>query len=128
MDEFTPLPDLLKDQHDKGGSDDLKFVKELYRKVIIRDKELNPVIAAHADNWEYDRIALMDTILIKMALTELMDFPFIPVKVTMNEYIELSKSFSTPKSKVFVNGILDKIVAEFRDKGKIKKTGRGLLE
>jgi N utilization substance protein B len=57
-----------------------------------------------------------------------MDFPFIPVKVTMNEYIELSKSFSTPKSKVFVNGILDKIVAEFRDKGKIKKTGRGLLE
>ena len=78
--------------------------------------------------WESDRLAVMDILLLKMALAELLEFPSIPVKVTLNEYIELSKMFSTPKSKVFINGILDKMIADLRRKNEIKKMGRGLLE
>lgn len=127
-DDFTPLPTLLKDENDPGGSEDLRFVKQLYRKVLMHEDEYNALIASHADNWELDRIAMMDTILIKMAITEFVEFTSIPVKVSLNEYIELSKSFSTPKSKVFINGVLDKLIVEFRASGKIAKTGRGLLE
>lgn len=75
-----------------------------------------------------DRIAVMDILLIKMALAELIEFPSIPIKVTLNEYIELAKMYSTPKSKVFVNGILDKLIIDLKNSKKIKKTGRGLLE
>lgn len=127
-DEFKALPTLLKDENDPGGSEDLKFVKALYRKCILHDEEFTTIIARYADNWDVERIALMDTILIKLALTEFFDFPFIPLKVTMNEYIEISKGFSTPKSKVFINGILDKLIDDFKKEGRIKKSGRGLLE
>jgi transcription antitermination protein NusB len=75
-----------------------------------------------------DRIAVMDILIIKMALVELLEFPSIPIKVTLNEYIELAKLYSTPKSKVFVNGILDKLIGDLKDQKKIKKTGRGLME
>jgi N utilization substance protein B len=75
-----------------------------------------------------DRIAVMDVILMKMAISELMHFSSIPVKVTLNEYIEISKTYSTPKSKQFINGILDKIVMDFKKDGTMKKTGRGLME
>jgi len=128
MDEFEALPTLLKDENDPQGSEDMSFLKQLYRKCLIHSDEFNGVIAQYADNWDIERIALMDTILIKMALTEFIDFPYIPVKVTLNEYIELSKSFSTPKSKVFINGILDKLIIDFKNNGKIKKSGRGLKE
>jgi transcription antitermination protein NusB len=127
-DEYVSLPTLLKDENDPEGSEDLAFVKHLYRKVLIHSKDFTSVIASHADNWDIERIALVDTILIKMALTEFIDFPSIPVKVTLNEYIELSKNYSTPKSKVFINGMLDKLIAEFKQDGKIIKTGRGLME
>ena len=127
-DEFTDLPTLLKDEKEAGGSEDLTFVKQLYRKTLLHSDEYNLIIAKHADNWDIERIALMDTILIKMAISEFVDFPSIPVKVTLNEYIELSKNYSTPKSKVFINGILDKLIAELRLEGKIAKTGRGLME
>jgi N utilization substance protein B len=70
----------------------------------------------------------MDVLLIKMAIAEIMHFPSIPIKVSMNEYIELSKIYSTPQSKAFVNGLLDKIVGEMKEKGEIKKAGRGLIE
>ena len=79
-------------------------------------------------NWEMDRIAIMDILLIKMALVEILESPSIPIKVTLNEYIELAKLYSTPKSKIFVNGILDKLIVDLKDQKKIKKTGRGLLE
>ena len=75
-----------------------------------------------------ERIAIMDVLLIKMALVELLEFPSVPIKVTLNEYIELAKMYSTPKSKVFVNGVLDKLIADLRDQKLIIKTGRGLLE
>ncbi len=127
-DEFTPLPALLKDEYDADGSEDLDFVKNLYRKTIIHSDEFNTIIADKAQNWELDRIALMDILLLKMAMTEFIDFPSVPVKVTLNEYIELAKSFSTPKSKIFINGILDKLIVEFKATGKLVKTGRGLME
>lgn len=127
-DEFRKMPTLLKDENDPGGSDDLNFLKQLFRKSIIHDEEYNQVIAARASNWELDRIALMDMIILKMAITELVEFPSIPVKVSLNEYIELAKEYSTPKSKLFINGILDKLIAEYKQSGKIVKTGRGLME
>lgn len=127
-DEYTSLPTLLKDENDVDGSEDLDFVKKLYRKTLIHSDEFNTIIADKAQNWELDRIALMDTILLKMAMTEFVDFPSIPVKVTLNEYIELAKSFSTPKSKIFINGILDKLIVEFKANGRLVKTGRGLME
>lgn len=127
-DEYTALPALLKDEHDADGSEDLDFVKNLYRKTIIHSEEFNTIIADKAQNWELDRIALMDILLLKMAMTEFIDFPSVPVKVTLNEYIELAKSFSTPKSKIFINGILDKLIVEFKANGKLVKSGRGLME
>jgi N utilization substance protein B len=79
-------------------------------------------------NWEVERIAQMDVLLMKMALSEVMYFENVPVKVSLNEYIDISKEYSTPKSKMFINGILDKIVLDLKSKQKIVKSGRGLQE
>ncbi len=127
-DEYTSLPTLLKDENNTQGSEDLQFVKHLYRKTLINSSDLNKVISERAANWDLERIAVMDTILIKMAITELIEFPSIPVKVTLNEYIELAKEYSSPKSKVFINGVLDKLIVDYKDQGIIKKSGRGLME
>ncbi|WP_395047403.1 transcription antitermination protein NusB, partial [Flavobacterium sp.] len=78
-------------------------------------------------NWDTERIAEIDTIILKMAICEFLKFPSIPVKVTINEYLELAKEYSTPKSSVFINGILDNLVKEFEVNDKLKKTGRGLM-
>ncbi len=126
-DEFVPLP-LIYKTSDKENNEDRKFIIELFRKTIIHSQEYEQLIDKKTKNWELDRIAIMDIILIKMALAEILEFPNIPVKVTMNEYIELSKLYSTPKSKIFVNGILDKLIVDLKEKNIIKKTGRGLME
>ena len=94
----------------------------------MHSDEYAAMIDEKARNWELERIALMDTILIKMALAELLEFPSIPVKVTLNEYIDISKYYSSAKSKVFINGILDKLIVDLKEKKMIKKTGRGLME
>ena len=86
------------------------------------------MIAEKTQNWEPDRIAMMDTLLMKMAITEFLNFTSVPVKVTINEYLEISKEFSTPKSNSFLNGILDKILIELKAQKKINKIGRGLIE
>lgn len=127
-DEFTDLPTLLKDEKHAEGSEDLQFLKLLYRKTIMKSEEYDEVIRERAANWELDRIALMDTILIKMAITELIEFPSIPVKVTLNEFIELAKEYSSVKSKLFINGLLDGLITDYKEKGIIKKSGRGLME
>ncbi len=127
-DEFTSLPTLLKDENHSDGSEDMQFVKQLYRKTLVNNVELNNVISERASNWDLERIAIMDTILIKMAITELIEFPSIPIKVTLNEYIELSKEYSSPKSKVFINGVLDKLIIDYKEQGIIRKSGRGLME
>ena len=127
-DEFTSLPTLLKDENQSEGSEDMQFVRHLYRRTLINSDEFNKVISERASNWDLERIAVMDTILLKMAINELIEFPSIPIKVTLNEYIELSKEYSSPKSKIFINGVLDKLITEYKEQGIIKKSGRGLME
>ena len=112
----------------KDPEDDKKFVVDLFRKTILENEASSTLIGDKTKNWEVDRIAVMDVILMKMAIAELKGFPSIPVKVTLNEYIEISKTYSTPKSRQFINGILDKLVADFRVQGLIQKSGRGLME
>ena len=104
-----------------------EFIIQLFRKTIAHSDEYEQMIRDKTKNWELERIALTDIILIKMALAELLHFQTIPVKVTMNEYIEISKDYSTPKSKLFINGILDKLAENLEKEKKIKKKGRGLM-
>jgi N utilization substance protein B len=127
-DEFELLPRVIGAENEKDKNEDREFVKALYRKTIVNSDGYDEIITRKADNWDFERIAVMDIILLKMAIAELLEFPSIPVKVTLNEYIELSKNYSTPKSKVFINGILDNLISEFKAENKIKKTGRGLME
>ncbi|PIZ05905.1 MAG: hypothetical protein COY57_04785 [Flavobacteriales bacterium CG_4_10_14_0_8_um_filter_32_5] len=108
--------------------DDTEFVKILFNKTIVDDKENSKLIAEKTQNWEVERIATVDILIMKMAISELTSFSQIPIKVTLNEYIDLSKTYSTPKSKLFVNGILDKLIVDLKSNGKIVKTGRGLVE
>lgn len=108
--------------------EDKEFVLSLFNKTILNNDETEKYISDKTQNWDVERIAMVDTILMKMAITELMNFNSIPIKVTMNEYIDISKEFSTPKSKGFINGILDKILIDLKNDGKINKIGRGLLE
>ncbi|QNR82859.1 transcription antitermination factor NusB [Pedobacter riviphilus] len=108
--------------------EDSKFVQDLFVYTLQNDAKYQEMIADRTKNWESERIALMDTILMKMAICELLNFPSIPVKVTINEYLELSKDYSTPKSNSFINGILDKILGDLKKNNTIKKIGRGLIE
>jgi len=121
------LVSLFPKDEDDDPKEDKKFIVELFRKTIGQSEKLEEMIRVNTKNWELERIALTDIILIKMAMVELMQFQSIPVKVTMNEYIELSKLFSTPKSKLFINGLLDKLVDDLKKEKKLKKKGRGLL-
>lgn len=107
--------------------EDKKFLLDLFRKTIFGSDAMDRMIEPRTQNWELERIALTDIILIKMALAELMYFSQIPVKVTLNEYIEISKQFSSHKSKSFINGILDKLATDLTEEKKIRKTGRGLM-
>lgn len=108
--------------------EDGEFIVELLKQTIRYGAEYQELISVKTKNWESDRIALVDNLLMRMAISELINFPTIPVKVTINEYIELSKAFSTSKSNTFINGILDKILAELKQQGRIQKTGRGLQD
>jgi N utilization substance protein B len=123
----SPLPGLYKNNN-KNENEDLEFLKKLYQKTILRDEANTEILKTKTSNWDYERVPLMDIILLKMAIIELLDMETVPVKVTLNEYIELAKYFSTPKSKTFVNGVLDRLIREFKEEGKIKKMGRGLVD
>ncbi|TVZ55457.1 NusB antitermination factor [Lutibacter sp. Hel_I_33_5] len=115
------LGNIYKDQ------DDEDFVSDLFKKTILNHTEYEKDIQEKTPNWENDRIADIDMILIKMAISEFLNFPSIPTRVTINEYIELAKDYSTQKSSYFVNGVLDKISKEFIESKRIVKIGRGLL-
>jgi N utilization substance protein B len=108
-------------------SDDEAFVSNLFRKTILKQQNYEQDIADKTPNWETDRIADIDMILIKMAITEFIEFPSIPTRVTINEYIEIAKDYSTLKSSYFINGVLDKISKELTNDKRIVKIGRGLL-
>jgi len=105
-----------------------EFAKELLQKTIADNDRFTALIQPKLKNWDLDRIARLDMVLMKMALCELLCFEQIPVKVSINEYIEISKIYSTPRSKDFINGILDSIMHELKEKSEIRKTGRGLVE
>lgn len=113
------LMPLFKDEEDQT------FARELFKRTVLNQKETDELISAKTQNWDFERIALMDVIIMKMALTEILRFSEIPVKVSLNEYIELSKMYSTPKSKIFVNGVLDKLVEEMVQANKINKFVKG---
>ena len=119
-DEFR-VPKLYKDQEDK------EFISLLFRKTVLNEIELAKEYIDKTPNWDSERIAEIDTIILKLAICEFLKFPSIPVKVTINEYLELAKEYSTPKSSIFINGILDNLVKDFTNDGKMKKSGRGLL-
>jgi len=112
----------------REDDDDRAFMEVLFNGTLAQAEENDALITAAAENWDLDRIALIDRILLRMALTEAKSFPTVPVKVTLNEYIELSKYYSTEKSHGFINGLLDPLFQQLRESGAIRKTGRGLLE
>jgi N utilization substance protein B len=123
VDRYKPLPGMFKDEEE-----DLRFVKNLFKRTVNNNQENSKLIDEKTKNWEVERIATLDVLLMKMGITEFLHFSSIPEKVTLNEYIEISKLFSTPKSKIFINGVLDKLLAEFKAEKRIKKTGRGLMQ
>lgn len=120
-DETFRVPKIFKDQEDQ------EFVTNLFRKTVLNERELAKEYVDKTPNWDSERIAEIDTIVLKMAICEFVKFPSIPVKVTINEYLEIAKEYSTPKSSIFINGILDNLVKEFEVGNKLNKIGRGLM-
>ncbi|MEO0042996.1 MAG: hypothetical protein RL329_2444 [Bacteroidota bacterium] len=106
----------------------LQFGEQLLLKTVKKDAQILEYIKPMLLNWDAERVAVIDMILLKMATSEMIDFPTIPTKVTLNEYVDLSKLYSTDKSKEFVNGILDKLLKKLKEEGKVSKQGRGLME
>ncbi len=114
------VPELFKNK------DDEEFAIQLFRKVVLKEEELMNEIDGKTPNWDKDRIADIDLIILKMGIAEFLYFPSIPVRVSINEYLEVAKEYSTPKSSIFINGILDKLSKEYAKSGKLNKIGRGL--
>lgn len=108
--------------------EDKEFMEKLYDQATNLEPRHHNLIGQNTRNWEVDRLPLTDKIILEMAIAELLNFPSIPVKVTINEYIELAKNYSTPKSRQFINGILDVIARELKESGSVKKSGRGLID
>lgn len=108
--------------------EDLEFIERLYSATLDLEDKYKNLIAQNTRNWEVDRLPLTDRVILEMAIAELLSFPNIPVKVTINEYIELAKNYSTPKSRQFINGMLDVIAKELQEEGALRKSGRGLID
>lgn len=119
--DYFRIPRVFKDEDDK------EYAKLLFRKTALNANELALEFNEKTPNWDVDRIADLDIIILKMAICELQKFASIPVKVTINEYLEIAKEYSTPKSSIFINGILDALVKEYQKEGKYAKVGRGLM-
>ena len=109
------------------NSSDKDFAVELFKNTIRYNDDYEKIIIDKAQNWDLERIAIMDQLMIKMAFCEILNMPELPLKVSLNEYIEISKYYSTNKSKMFINGLIDNAINDFKKANKINKTGRGLL-
>lgn len=127
LDEATAVP-LVHDARIEKDVEAYNFARLLLLSAMRHQDEVEQMIRKHLKGWEYDRVAFMDVLLLNMAVAELTEFPSIPERVTVDEYIELSKEFSSDRSKLFINGILDKLIIELRSAGKIQKSGRGLFD
>ena len=123
-----PMTDREVLDYEPGEETTRDFGEELLGFAFKQDDDLKELIKPNLKNWDVNRIATVDLCLIKMALCELMYFPTIPTKVTINEYVDISKSYSTPKSKEFINGILDTLNKQLQENGRVVKSGRGLVE
>ncbi len=111
----------------KSHKSEFQFAKELLHAVVRHQEELDAIISSKTTNWQFERIAVIDMLLLRMGICELLYFPDIPPKVSINEAIDIAKTFSTEKSGQFVNGILDAVFESLRTSGKLMKTGRGLI-
>ena len=120
FDEAMPWP-VMYDKRAGKDEADMDFARGLLRDTIATKEESEELVRGHLQGWEFERVASMDILLINMAVAELTGCPTIPERVTVDEYIELSKEFSSERSRLFINGILDKLIAELRSKGRIKK-------
>jgi len=120
----TVVKDRLNDKHSKEAK---RFCEQLLFRTLEHSKQLDEIISSHIKNWNIDRLAAVDYLVLKLALCEFLHFEDIPIKVTINEAIEIVKRYSTAKSSQFVNGILDAALEELKEKGKINKKGRGLI-
>ena len=127
FDEAALIP-LMHDDRVEKDVEAFEFSRLLLLATLRHTDEVEAMIRSHLKGWEYERVAHMDVLLLNMAVAELTSFPSIPERVTVDEYIELSKEFSTERSKLFINGILDKFIIELRSAGRINKTGRGLYD
>ncbi len=113
---------------DVTAENDINFAKQLIDRVVGNRKELDERIKERVENWEMERIALIDRILLRIGISELFYFPEIPPKVSINEVIDIAKDYSTANSSKFINGILDAILSDLKKDGKLNKSGRGLIE
>lgn len=120
--EDQQIMNLYKDAEDE------EFATRLLNRCVMEEEDYRERIAAKTKHWEADRIAFIDQLLMQIALAEVVNFPSVPIKVTMNEYLEIAKSYSTTKSSIFINGVLDTIIKDLKKEGKVKKVGRGLME
>jgi N utilization substance protein B len=116
------MTELKKDDHS------FTFAKELVMTVLNKEAEIDVLICQRVPNWEFNRIAVIDRLLLRMAICEFLFFPDIPPKVTINEAIEIAKRYSTEKSDKFINGVLDTALEDLKESGRIQKTGRGLVD
>lgn len=120
-DQYSRMLPVFKDEDDK------EFAHNLLKRTLVNSADYKKYVVETASNWDEERISDMDQLLMQMAISELLNFETIPVKVTLNEYIELSKDYSSQKSKVFINGVIDKLAVRFKEEGLLKKLGRGLV-
>jgi len=119
---FNGLPPLFKDEKDR------QYARDLFRKIILNDELLTGFLKGKTPNWEYDRISEIDKLIMKMGITEFLFFPSIPTNVSINEYVEIAKEFSTPKSNIFINGVLHNVLKDLKNQGKVIKNNRGSLK
>lgn len=128
------IKDFREDQNENAlllplfkNEDDREFARDLFRKSVVHKEEYTKLIESYTENWDVERIAFLDMLILVMAITEAVAFASIPTRVTINEYLEIAKFYSTEKSSIFINGLLDKIFKYLKDNNKIIKTGRGLI-
>lgn len=126
FDEAAVWP-VMYDKREEKDEADMEFARDLLKNTMDTREESEELVKGHLQGWEFERVSRMDVLLINMAVAELTGCPTIPEKVTVDEYIELSKEFSSERSRLFINGILDKLIAELRSKGRIHKSGRGVM-
>lgn len=127
FDEAAVWP-VMYDKREGKDEADMEFARELLKNTMATREESEELVKSHLQGWEFERVSKMDVLLINMAVAELTGCPTIPEKVTVDEYIELSKEFSSERSRLFINGVLDKLILELRSKGRINKIGRGVVE